>query len=840
MPCNLAGPEEVQMPAEQEKVRANRALLRFLQHQGRVSAKDVLRLEGLASLGGRPVIEVLESEGVIGQRELALLLAQVLRLPVADLARFPFSPQVTGALKGSSATRYGVIPLCLKEDVVEVATANPLDVGALRAIEFAMGRQARVSVATHSEIREALIQAYGAEQPLARSSTDTAAATRPHTEPEFEEQNGAPGTERQNEEPLLMGAGPAGGVQSEADHAAVRAWADQSQVLGDSLAQSAIDYDEITRPVASVAPRLHAVQGPGAQAVEASPVAELQRLIEQVQREHLATEADTRAWGEHATARAAEAAARADDAVQRVEALVTGSQAREASTAERLGRVAADCDTLSSAVRAIERRVATFTAREEPSSRVEIHQLIQEVQRQRREAEADERTISEHATARAAAALARADEAVQRIEALATAAQARDATSTERIGGLSADCSALSSSVREIDQRLTDLAAQPSPRAELQELIEQTQQERRAEIRAFSEHAMARAAAALTRADEAVQRIEALATAAQARDATSTERIGGLSGDCNALSSSVREIEQRLTDLVAQPSPRAELQELIEQTQRERGAEMRAFSEHATARAAEALARADDAVERIEALAAAARARDAVSAELIAGLSADCSALSSSVCEIEQRLTDLAAQLSPHAELQELIERTKRERRAGDAEMRALSEHATARAAAALARADDAVQRIEALAATVQAHREQAESVVALRESVEHLAEERKQLEVQVEEVQVWVATLNEAVLSVLQRVRRIKAPPDASPDPTPSHSSAASPGTPRNWSTLASAVSVALLTPYHRNAGANRRVDRRRPVMGRMTDVLLIGGLILVAAFAYFVYEMQ
>jgi type IV pilus assembly protein PilB len=149
-----------------DKITGARALLRFLQRQGRVSAADAIRLEQLMAQGHLSVNEVLEREGVIPEKELAALLASSLRLPLIDLASFPLDSEVTRAVKEKIALKYEIVPLRLEEHVIEVATANPLDLDALRAVEFALSRRVQPSVATRAEVREALAHAYRLEESL--------------------------------------------------------------------------------------------------------------------------------------------------------------------------------------------------------------------------------------------------------------------------------------------------------------------------------------------------------------------------------------------------------------------------------------------------------------------------------------------------------------------------------------------------------------------------------------------------------------------------------------------------------------------------------------------------
>lgn len=154
------------MTPSTDKLKGARALLRFLQRQGRITVADAHRLEQQVVKTGLTVNEVLEREDVIRERDLAVLLAETLRLPLVDLASFPLDTEVTRAVKESLALKYDVVPLRIEDRLIEIAMANPLDLEALRAVEFAMGRRAQAAVSTRLEVRDALNHAYRLEESL--------------------------------------------------------------------------------------------------------------------------------------------------------------------------------------------------------------------------------------------------------------------------------------------------------------------------------------------------------------------------------------------------------------------------------------------------------------------------------------------------------------------------------------------------------------------------------------------------------------------------------------------------------------------------------------------------
>ncbi|MFI5394082.1 MAG: hypothetical protein ACHQ9S_00990 [Candidatus Binatia bacterium] len=409
------------MAAKHEGIKGKRALLRFLQRQGRFSPEGALRLEQLAAPASRSIIEVLEQQGVITERELATSLSRTLRLPLVDLTTFPLSSEVTGVLKGSIATEYEVVPLRLQEGVIEVATANPLDLDAVRAIEFATGRHARVAVATLAEIRDA----------LKRFSAEVPARDQPLTGTDFKEPKSDLCAEVKDAELPPVEIVLTEEVQSNTGTSSVAAEldADSPKVLSGFLAQSAASQDDLSavvraccRQVVFLTSSLDAIQLPRPEAaVDSQRIAELQQLVERLQVESRGGRA--------------EVLARADEALQRVEALAASSQACEASTTELVRRLAADCDALGSSVGDVEQRVAALAARPEPLLRAQLRELLDQAHVDCREAQVEAQASSAQATSRADEALARADEAVRRIEALAAALSA-STEQTETLGSL--------------------------------------------------------------------------------------------------------------------------------------------------------------------------------------------------------------------------------------------------------------------------------------------------------------------------------------------------------------------------------------------------------------------
>src|SRR5262249_35790635 len=149
-----------------ELTSGQQALLRFLQRKGLVTAEACAAAETLCREEGITIPEALERGGVMSDRELAERLAPALRLRLVDLASHTADPTVTRLVKEGLVTRYEVIPLRLEGNTLDVATVNPLDLEALKALEFATGKRVQFVVACRTEICDAIAHTYRLEESL--------------------------------------------------------------------------------------------------------------------------------------------------------------------------------------------------------------------------------------------------------------------------------------------------------------------------------------------------------------------------------------------------------------------------------------------------------------------------------------------------------------------------------------------------------------------------------------------------------------------------------------------------------------------------------------------------
>jgi type IV pilus assembly protein PilB len=144
------------------------ALIRFLVRAGFIGDDlgQVAEVELADAQQGTMAIDWLVRKRVSTDRDVAEVLAKGLQLPIVDLPTIALDPATTALVREEIAMQHQILPLRTDAQSIVVATANPLDHAALRAVEFATGKRVRAEVATLSALRDALEHAYHLDESL--------------------------------------------------------------------------------------------------------------------------------------------------------------------------------------------------------------------------------------------------------------------------------------------------------------------------------------------------------------------------------------------------------------------------------------------------------------------------------------------------------------------------------------------------------------------------------------------------------------------------------------------------------------------------------------------------
>src|SRR5258706_4516647 len=106
--------------------------------------------------------ETLVAQKIASDEQILTALSTRFRLKLADLAQL--DPAAKERVPEQVARRYHILPLRATDSYLEVATANPVDLDAEKALAFATAREIRMFLLAPSKIAERLDELYRPEK----------------------------------------------------------------------------------------------------------------------------------------------------------------------------------------------------------------------------------------------------------------------------------------------------------------------------------------------------------------------------------------------------------------------------------------------------------------------------------------------------------------------------------------------------------------------------------------------------------------------------------------------------------------------------------------------------
>ncbi len=133
------------------------------------SLEGILTPERLDEVRGkaepnRTLWETLVAQNVVSDEQILDALSSRFRLKICDLTQL--DAKVKDGIPEALARRYRILPLRLTDSFLEVATANPFDLDAEKALAFATAREVRTLLLSPSKIAEKLDEMYRPEKSL--------------------------------------------------------------------------------------------------------------------------------------------------------------------------------------------------------------------------------------------------------------------------------------------------------------------------------------------------------------------------------------------------------------------------------------------------------------------------------------------------------------------------------------------------------------------------------------------------------------------------------------------------------------------------------------------------
>ncbi len=108
--------------------------------------------------------ETIVAQGVSTDDKILEILAARFRIKVADVSQL--DAKIRDGIPEQIARRYHVLPLRITDSYMEIATSNPFDLDAEKALAFATGREVRILLLSPAKIAEKLDEVYRPEKAL--------------------------------------------------------------------------------------------------------------------------------------------------------------------------------------------------------------------------------------------------------------------------------------------------------------------------------------------------------------------------------------------------------------------------------------------------------------------------------------------------------------------------------------------------------------------------------------------------------------------------------------------------------------------------------------------------
>jgi len=115
---------------------------------------------------GKRLGELLIGMKIISEEEMAFALAMQLKIPFIDLMDYSIKDDVIDCIPEEVCNKFVCIPLSIKNNILDVAMADPLDLHIMKDLQFITGYNIQPAISTRSQIRDKLQQYYHPERSI--------------------------------------------------------------------------------------------------------------------------------------------------------------------------------------------------------------------------------------------------------------------------------------------------------------------------------------------------------------------------------------------------------------------------------------------------------------------------------------------------------------------------------------------------------------------------------------------------------------------------------------------------------------------------------------------------
>jgi type IV pilus assembly protein PilB len=116
--------------------------------------------------GGKRLGQVLVSMNLITEEEMAFALAMQLKIPYVDLPGQEIPSNVIESIPAEVSRKFICVPIALKNNILDVAMADPLDLNMMKDLQFITGYSIQPAISTSTQILDVLQKHYHPERTI--------------------------------------------------------------------------------------------------------------------------------------------------------------------------------------------------------------------------------------------------------------------------------------------------------------------------------------------------------------------------------------------------------------------------------------------------------------------------------------------------------------------------------------------------------------------------------------------------------------------------------------------------------------------------------------------------
>ncbi|MBN1103971.1 MAG: Flp pilus assembly complex ATPase component TadA [Deltaproteobacteria bacterium] len=133
--------------------------------------KLVEALKDQKESGGR-LGQLLVGKNLISEEEMAFALAMQLKIPYVDLSSQEVDGRVIESIPAEVSRKFICVPIALKNNILDVAMADPLDLNMMKDIQFVTGYSIQPAISTSTQILDLLQRHYHPERTIGQVATE--------------------------------------------------------------------------------------------------------------------------------------------------------------------------------------------------------------------------------------------------------------------------------------------------------------------------------------------------------------------------------------------------------------------------------------------------------------------------------------------------------------------------------------------------------------------------------------------------------------------------------------------------------------------------------------------